>query len=86
MNDPHDYSANSPATPGPKGRGLRKAQNKTLSQVSEETGVSISALSKIENNQVSPTFTNLMCLAEGLGISLSDLVMLKSKDHSARPV
>jgi transcriptional regulator with XRE-family HTH domain len=48
----------------------------TLSEVAEATGLSISALSKIENNQVSPTFTNLMRLAEGLEIPLSVLVAL----------
>ena len=48
----------------------------TLSEVADATGLSNSALSKIENNQVSPTFTNLMRLAEGLTIPLSDLVAL----------
>lgn len=69
-------------TLGPKVRALRKSQRKTLSEVSEATGLSISALSKIENDQVSPTFTNLMRLAEGLGISLSDLVMLEDQSTS----
>jgi transcriptional regulator with XRE-family HTH domain len=48
----------------------------TLAQVATATGLSISALSKIENDQVSPTFTNLMRLAEGLEIPLGDLVTL----------
>ncbi len=68
-----------PAVPtlGPKVRALRKNQRKTLAEVSKATGLSISALSKIENDQVSPTFANLMRLAEGLGVSLSDLVTLE---------
>ena len=70
-------------TLGPKVRALRKDQRKTLSALSKATGLSISALSKIENDQVSPTFGNLMRLAEGLGISLSDLVMLDDQQHSA---
>ena len=69
-------------TLGPKVRALRKAQQKTLAELSQATGVSISALSKIENDQVSPTFANLMRLAEGLGISLSDLVMLDDQNNS----
>lgn len=69
-------------TLGPKVRGLRKDQRKTLAEVSKATGLSISALSKIENDQVSPTFANLMRLAEGLGISLSDLVTLDENDRS----
>lgn len=69
-------------TLGPKVRALRKNQRKTLAEVSQATGLSISALSKIENDQVSPTFTNLMRLAEGLGISLSDLVALDGEHGS----
>lgn len=69
-------------TLGPKVRHLRKSQQKTLAEVSRATGLSISALSKIENDQVSPTFANLMRLAEGLGISLSDLVTLDDGDGS----
>lgn len=63
-------------TLGPRVRTLRKSLSMTLSEVSKVTGLSISALSKIENDQVSPTFTNLMRLAEGLEIPLSDLVAL----------
>lgn len=67
-------------TLGPKVRALRKNQRKTLAEVSEATGLSISAISKIENDQVSPTFTNLIRLAEGLDISLSDLVALNGEN------
>ena len=63
-------------TLGPRVRSLRKSRSMTLSDVAAATGLSISALSKIENDQVSPTFTNLMRLAEGLEIPLSDLVAL----------
>lgn len=69
-------------TLGPKVRALRNDQRKTLSEVSKATGLSISALSKIENDQVSPTFGNLMRLAEGLDISLSDLVRLDEQQES----
>lgn len=67
-------------TLGTKVRALRKAHGNTLAEVSEATGLSISALSKIENDQVSPTFVNLMRLAEGLQISLGDLVTLKEDE------
>jgi transcriptional regulator with XRE-family HTH domain len=69
-------------TLGPKVRALRKAQGRTLAEVAEATGLSISALSKIENDQVSPTFANLMRLAEGLGISIGDLVSLEDDGGS----
>lgn len=75
------WSINGP-TLGAKVRALRKAQSSTLAEVSEATGLSISALSKIENDQVSPTFANLMRLAEGLQISLGDLVTLKDDESS----
>lgn len=69
-------------TLGTKVRALRKSHSWTLAEVSEATGLSISALSKIENDQVSPTFANLMRLAEGLQITLSDLVTLKEDEGS----
>jgi len=77
VNDLQQVShVNGDATLGPRVRRLRKSLGMTLSEVSQATGLSISALSKIENDQVSPTFTNLMRLAEGLEIPLSDLVAL----------
>ena len=57
-------------------RAYRKTAGLTLTQLSEQSGLSISALSKIENGQMSPTFYNLMRLAEGLGIHIADLVTI----------
>ena len=53
-----------------------------LGEVSEASGISISAISKIENHHVSPTFTNLMRLAEGLDIPLGRLISIDSEDRS----
>ena len=77
MNDAkHDqFGANEPSL-GPRVRRLRKSRGMTLAEVAAATGMSISTLSKIENDQVSPTFTNLMRLAEGLGTSMCNLVAL----------
>jgi transcriptional regulator with XRE-family HTH domain len=55
-------------------RNLRKMANLTLSGLSSASGMSISALSKIENGQISPTFVNMMRLAEGLKMHIADLV------------
>jgi transcriptional regulator with XRE-family HTH domain len=77
-----DSGPNAALTLGMKVRALRKAQGKTLAEVAEDTGLSISALSKIENDQVSPTFANLMRLAEGLRISIGDLVSLDDESGS----
>ena len=64
-------AARTNATLGPQARRVRKEFGPTLAEVSEATGISISTISNIENDQVSPTFANLMRLAEGLDIPLS---------------
>ncbi|WP_454854974.1 helix-turn-helix domain-containing protein [Rhizobium binxianense] len=46
----------------------------TLAEVSRRTGVSISSLSKIENNQSTPAYSVLVRLADGLGIDFTDLI------------
>ncbi|MDS7595035.1 XRE family transcriptional regulator [Agrobacterium tumefaciens] len=53
---------------------LRFENRWTLAEVSRRTGVSISALSKIENNQSTPAYSVLVRLADGLGIDFSDLI------------
>ena len=53
---------------------LRKDNNWTLATVSAKTGVAISTLSKIENNQSSPNYDVLIRLAEGLGVDFVELV------------
>ena len=53
---------------------LRKDNGWTLSTVSAKTGVAISTLSKIENNQSSPNYDVLIRLAEGLGVDFVELV------------
>ena len=70
-----------PAGGGIKGRGLghqvrrlRLARKLTLRDAERLTGVSRSMLSKIERNLASPTATILGKLAEGLKVSISQLV------------
>lgn len=53
---------------------LRKNNDLTLAAVSAKTGVAISTLSKIENNQSSPNFDVLTRLADGLGLDLFALL------------
>jgi transcriptional regulator with XRE-family HTH domain len=52
---------------------LRKDNGWTLATVSAKTGVAISTLSKIENNQSSPNYDVLVRLAEGLGVDFVEL-------------
>lgn len=53
---------------------LRAERGWTLADVAARTGVSISTLSKIENNQTSPAYGVLTRLASGLGIDFVHLI------------
>ena len=67
---------------------LRKNDDLTLAAVSARTGVAISTLSKIENNQSSPNFDVLTRLADGLGLDLLALLgeSFYTFAHGARTV
>ena len=54
--------------------GHRRENGWTLAEVSRRTGVSISALSKIENGQSRPAYDVLTRLAAGLDIDLGELL------------
>jgi len=53
---------------------LRSENGWTLADVAARTGVSISTLSKIENNQTSPAYGVLTRLASGLGVDFIHLI------------
>ena len=53
---------------------LRKRRRLTLQEVSALTGVSASAFSKIERNELSPTISTMQRIAQGLGIELVTLL------------
>ena len=57
---------------------LRKDNGWTLAVVSAKTGVAISTLSKIENNQSSPNYDVLVRLAEGLGVDFVEFFKTRS--------
>ncbi len=58
---------------GARVRELRLSQNLTLEEVSQLTGLARSTLSKIENEQISPTFSVVNKLATGLNIDIPQL-------------
>lgn len=58
---------------GARVRGLRSRAGLTIKQVAERAGISPSAISKIENNLLSPTYDNIIRLAQGLGVDISEL-------------
>jgi transcriptional regulator with XRE-family HTH domain len=64
-------------------RRIRRERNLTLAQVSERTEVPLSSLAKIEKDQTSPTYDQLVRLTEGLGIDMADLF---SASHPLRSV
>ncbi|MEM9267829.1 MAG: XRE family transcriptional regulator [Pseudomonadota bacterium] len=66
--------AQSPVDLGARVRALRKERKWTLEQAAQAAGLARSTLSKIENDQMSPTYDAVRKLAEGLGISIPQLV------------
>jgi transcriptional regulator with XRE-family HTH domain len=76
-----DDTAGSPAAPGADQRAprlgrrvkeLRQRKSWTLEQLGRESGVSISALSKIENEQVTPAFDTLVKISRAFGYSFDE--------------
>ena len=56
-----------------KAKSLRLAARMTLQELGAASGVSQSALSKIENGQLSPTYEKILALAKGLGVDVAEL-------------
>ena len=55
-------------------RRLRSKRGRTLAEMSERTGVSVSTLSRLESGLRRPTLDLLIRLASAYGASLDDLV------------
>lgn len=65
--------ANAPNPLGDRVRQLRQDIGYSLRQLADVSGISYSAISKIENNQLSPTYDSLVRLAKGLQCDIVDL-------------
>jgi transcriptional regulator with XRE-family HTH domain len=59
---------------GPRLRALRRQRGSTLAQLSEETGISVSTLSRLESGQRRPTLELLLPLARSHQVPLDELV------------
>jgi transcriptional regulator with XRE-family HTH domain len=59
---------------GQRLRTLRHERSWTLLQASQQTGLSLSALSKIERGELSPTLSSLNKIAAGFGIDIVSLL------------
>ena len=68
---------------GGKIRKLRKAQSKTLNQLAQSSGVSAGLLSQVERGRGNPSFSTLVQIAHGLGVSVARLVV---EEQPASPV
>ncbi len=70
---------------GQKVRQLRTDRDLTQKELARRGGLSHSALSKIENSQLSPTFETILRIADGLAIDVSELLSsLGSARHRTR--
>ncbi len=72
-------------------KALRREHGWTLTQVSQMSGLAISTLSKVENNQMSLTYDKLLQLAKGLKVDITELFSAKKAGpqpvaHGARVV
>nr|WP_281404926.1 MULTISPECIES: XRE family transcriptional regulator [unclassified Mesorhizobium] len=65
-------------------RSLRKRHGWTLQEVSTLTGVAVSTLSKVENDQMSLSYDKLLQICEGLGINVTELLSGDRKQPAAR--
>lgn len=63
---------------------IRRKRKLSLRQLEIITGVSKSALSRIENEKISPTMDDMEKIAAGLGIGITDLFVSEYK-YKKRP-
>jgi transcriptional regulator with XRE-family HTH domain len=59
---------------GPRLRALRRQRETTLTELAEETGISVSTLSRLESGQRRPTLELLLPLARAYGAAIDELV------------
>ena len=73
---------------GPRLRTLRQRRGGTLAEISEETGISVSTLSRLESGGRKPTLELLLPLARAYQVPLDELVGAPPGDPRvrARPV
>ena len=62
---------------------IRRRNDWTLAQVSAMTGLAVSTLSKVENNQMSLTYDKLLQLAQGMKVDIAELFGTRAPAGSA---
>lgn len=68
---------------GERVRQIRHARNWTLEEAARRAGLARSTLSKIENEQMSPSFDAVQKLARGLGIDVPQLFRASPSDRAS---
>ncbi|MBL8267693.1 helix-turn-helix domain-containing protein [Steroidobacter sp.] len=71
---------------GTKLRSIRRGHRWTLAEVAGRTGIPVSTLSRIETDQVSPTYDQLTRLSDGLRLDLAQLFSPRNRASAAVPV
>jgi transcriptional regulator with XRE-family HTH domain len=66
-------------------RALRSRNNWTLKQMSEESGIPVSTLSKVEHDRLTLTYDKLYQLSQRLGMRMSEL-FAETGDDASQPV
>jgi transcriptional regulator with XRE-family HTH domain len=66
-------------------RALRSRNNWTLKQMSEESGIPVSTLSKVEHDRLTLTYDKLYQLSQRLGMRMSEL-FAETGDDTSQPV
>ncbi len=59
---------------GARIKRLRLAKGMTLQTLSDNSGLAVSTISKVEQSQMSPTYENILRLADGLGVDVVEIV------------
>jgi transcriptional regulator with XRE-family HTH domain len=67
-------------------RAARQARGLTLKQVAERTGMALSTLSKVENNQMSLTYDKLLQLTSGLKMEIAELFSPAASRAAPAPI
>jgi len=70
-----------PAAVGPRVKALREGMDLSLRDLALRSGVSAATLSQVERGESSPTLTVAARIAEGLELSLSQLLRLDESGH-----
>jgi transcriptional regulator with XRE-family HTH domain len=65
-------------------RQIRRMKDLTQEELAERSGVSLAAIHKAETGAHSPRLSTLMALADGLGVSVHDLIPENPKAPTAR--